>query len=56
MKNKYEVMTDDAIVVLTEILIKEHLKGSQEKFIATKEELARFCIKVVKEMQRIYEK
>lgn len=49
-------MTDDVIVVLTEILIKEHLKGNQEKYVLTKVELARFCIKVIKEMQRIYEK
>lgn len=49
-------MTDDAIVVLTEILIKEHLTGDKEKYILTKVELARFCIKVVKEMQRIYGK
>lgn len=49
-------MTDDAIIALTEILIKEHLIGNNEKYILTKVELARFCIKVVKEIQRIYEK
>lgn len=48
-------MTEDTIEVLTEILIREHLIGNKEKFVLTKEELARFCIKVVKEMQRIYE-
>lgn len=49
-------MTDDAIIALTEILIKEHLNRDEKKYILTKVELARFCIKVVKEMQRIYEK
>ncbi len=49
-------MTDDTILALTEIIIKEHFKGSQEKYVLTKIELARFCIKVVKEMQKIYEK
>jgi len=48
-------MTDDAIVALTEILIKEHLRGDKEKYILTKVELARFCIKVIKEMQKVYE-
>lgn len=48
-------MLDDAIVVLTEILIKEHLKANNKKITLTKVELARFCIKVIKEMQRIYE-
>ncbi len=47
--------TDDTIVALTEILIKEHIEGNKEKFILTKEDLARFCIKVVKEMQKVYE-
>lgn len=48
-------MTEDTIEVLTEILIKEHIKGNKEKYILTKEDLARFCIKVLKEIQRIYE-
>lgn len=48
-------VTDDAIVVLTEILIKEHIEGNKEKFILTKEDLARFCVKVIKEVQRVYE-
>lgn len=48
-------MIEDTIEALTEILIKEHLIGSKEKFVLTKVELARFCIKVVKEMQKIYD-
>ncbi len=46
---------DDTIIVLTEILIKEHISGDHKKFILTKKELAKFCIKVIKEMQRVYE-
>lgn len=48
-------MTDDTILVLTEILIKEHFKGNQKKYIVDKEQLIKLCIKVVKEMQKIYE-
>lgn len=48
-------MLDDVINVLTEIIIKEHIKQDNDKYILTKQELARFCIKVIKEVQRVYE-
>lgn len=47
-------MTDDAIIVLTEMLIKEHSQ-KKEKYVVTQQQLIQLCIKVIKEMQRIYE-
>lgn len=41
-------MTEETILVLTEMLIKEHENKTESKYIFTKEELIRFCIKFMK--------
>ncbi len=41
-------MSDDVIEELTKLQIKEHFKGTKGSFILTKEELIRFCIKMMK--------
>lgn len=48
-------MIDDTIDVLTELIIKEHFKNEKNKYVISKEELIRFCIKMMKEIQRVYE-
>lgn len=48
-------MTDDVIYELTKILCKEHNEGNKEKFIITREELIRFCIKMMKIIKRVEE-
>lgn len=45
-------MTEDVILKLTELLCKEHKEGTKDKFIITKEELIRFCIKMMKVIER----
>lgn len=48
-------MADDVILELTELLCKEHKEGNKEKFVMTREELLRFCIKMMKIVKRIEE-
>ena len=45
-------MTEETILVLTEMLIKEHGNKTEGKYIFAKEELIRFCIKMLKVMER----
>lgn len=47
-------MLDDTIDELTKLYIEEHLKNYDKKhYIVTKEELMKFCIKLVKVVKRI---
>lgn len=49
-------MLDDTIEELTRIYIEEHLQSSDKKhYVLTKEELIKFCIKLVKVIKRIDE-
>lgn len=42
-------MNDTAIEILNEMLLKEHKEGiSNKKYVMDKEELIRFCIKMLK--------
>lgn len=42
-------MNDTAIEILNEMLLKEHKKGDFNKqYVMSKEELIRFCIKLLK--------
>ena len=43
---------DDAIEYMTKMLIKEHITGDDKEFKMTKEELIRFCIKLLKVVER----
>lgn len=45
---------DEAIEILTKLLIKEHMtnKGNQKKYVLTKLELYQFCIKLLKTINR----
>ncbi len=47
-------MLDDTIDILTEIIIKEHMSKNKDRYVLTKQELAQFCVKIVKEIQKIY--
>lgn len=47
-------MLDDTIEELTKLYIKEHLETKDNKhYVLTKEELMKFCIKLVKLMKQI---
>lgn len=47
-------MLDDTVEELTKLYIKEHLESNDEKhYILTKEELIKFCIKLVKVIKKI---
>ena len=49
-------MLDDTIEELTRIYIEEHLDSSDKKhYVLTKEELIKFCIKLIKVIKRIDE-
>lgn len=49
-------MLDDTIEELTRIYIEEHLQSSDKKqYVLTKEELIKFCIKLIKVIKRIDE-
>ena len=45
-------MNNEAIEIMTKLYIKEHFKGDKSKYIISKEELIKFCIKLVKEIER----
>lgn len=50
-------MLDEALEVLTEQMIKDNFenKGNvEEKFIITKQELYKFCIKLIKVVEEVY--
>ena len=49
-------MIEDTIVVLTEMLIKEHCIKKDDRYVISKEELIRFCIKVMKVIEQVYER
>lgn len=45
---------DDTIEELTKLYIKEHLENKNNKhYVLTKEELIRFCIKLVKVVKKV---
>lgn len=47
-------MLDDTIEELTKLYIKEHLETKDNKhYVLTKEELIKFCIKLVKVIKKI---
>ena len=46
-------MTEEAIIVLTKMMIKEHISNNQDKYIFTKEELIKFCIKLIKVINQV---
>ena len=39
---------EDAIIILTKMFIKEHCKEKEEVLVMKKEDLIRFCIKLLK--------
>ena len=48
-------MSDDVIEELTKLQIKEHFEGTKGRFVLTKEELIRFCIKMMKVVRKYEE-
>lgn len=47
-------MLDDTIEELTKLYIKEHLENKNNKrYVLTKEQLMKFCIKLVKVIKKI---
>ena len=48
-------MTEEAIVELTKLMIKEHIDQSTKKYVFTKEELLKFCIKMLKKIKQFEE-
>lgn len=45
-------MNNEAIEIMTKLYIEEHFKKENCRFILTKEELIKFCIKLVKEIEK----
>jgi len=39
---------EEVIEILTKLLIKEHIKGNNEILTMTKEDMIKFCIKLLK--------
>lgn len=48
-------MLDDVLEELTKLLIKENFDKDKKYLKITKEELVRFCIKLIKLIMKIYE-
>ncbi len=43
---------EEAIEILTSMYIKEHIEGNKETLTFKKEDLIKFCIKLVKTIQK----
>lgn len=43
---------EDAIDILTNMLIKEHIEGNNKIITITKEDLLKFCIKLLKRIEK----
>lgn len=43
---------EDAIEILTNMFIKEHIENNEEMLSISKEELIKFCIKLLKTIQK----
>ena len=48
-----KIMLDDAIEIITKMMIEEHLKiKSSKKYVITKTDLYKFCIKLLKTIKK----
>lgn len=48
------MLIEESIEIITKMFIEEHINGTdKEKYVITKEELYKFCIKLLKEIEKV---